>query len=297
MKPLSQNKQAGFTLVELSIVLVIIGLIIGGVLVGQDLIKAAEIRSTVGGFEKYNAAAITFRNKYNGLPGDLLASRANQFGMTWRDATLAAGRTGGAGRGDGNGSIEGCAASATALGCETAGFWMDLTDAQLIADAFVTGTATTGALAPTGSFPGEDLNTVVKQARYLPNAPLRDNALVHIYPEGGRNYWGIHSYSTITSAAGLQTLAAAGVRALTPLEASQIDEKMDDGIPTSGIVKAISALTVALGATTDPGATPAAAVCVNFGAAAPIIFDETYNVANTTWANALNCLLGIRASF
>ena len=35
--------QAGFTLIELSIVLVIIGLIVGGVLVGQDLIKAAEI--------------------------------------------------------------------------------------------------------------------------------------------------------------------------------------------------------------------------------------------------------------
>ena len=39
-------KQRGFTLIELSIVLVIIGLIVGGVLVGQDLIRAAKIRAT-----------------------------------------------------------------------------------------------------------------------------------------------------------------------------------------------------------------------------------------------------------
>ncbi len=55
--------QLGFTLIELSIVLVIIGLIVGGVLVGQDLIKAAETRATVGQVEKYNAAVNTFRTK------------------------------------------------------------------------------------------------------------------------------------------------------------------------------------------------------------------------------------------
>ena len=65
-----QGKNKGFTLIELSIVLVIIGLIVGGVLVGQDLIKAAEIRATVSQVEGYNSAVNTFRLKYNGLPGD-----------------------------------------------------------------------------------------------------------------------------------------------------------------------------------------------------------------------------------
>jgi len=43
----SYSTDSGFTLIELSIVLVIIGLIVGAILVGQDLIKAAEIRSTI----------------------------------------------------------------------------------------------------------------------------------------------------------------------------------------------------------------------------------------------------------
>lgn len=60
----------GFTLIELSIVLVIIGLIVGGVLVGQDLIKAASIRSVFSQAQSYTATINTFRLKYNCIPGD-----------------------------------------------------------------------------------------------------------------------------------------------------------------------------------------------------------------------------------
>jgi prepilin-type N-terminal cleavage/methylation domain-containing protein len=61
----------GFTLLELSIVLVIIGLIVGGILVGKDLIKAAELRNTASNFEKLKSAINAFRIKYNGVPGDM----------------------------------------------------------------------------------------------------------------------------------------------------------------------------------------------------------------------------------
>ena len=71
-------------------------------LVGQDLIRAAEIRATVAQIEKYNSAINTFRTKYNGLPGDLTSDLASAFGLVARAGSL--------GRGDGNGLIQGVAA-------------------------------------------------------------------------------------------------------------------------------------------------------------------------------------------
>lgn len=64
------NQKNGFTLIELSIVLVIIGLLAGGVLVGRDLIKSAQLRSVISDIDKFNAAANTFKLKYGCLPGD-----------------------------------------------------------------------------------------------------------------------------------------------------------------------------------------------------------------------------------
>src|ERR1700678_1068516 len=75
---------SGFTLIELSIVLVIIGLIIGGILTGQDLIKAAEARAQISQIEKYQTAVNAFYNKYGYLPGDIPNPYASQFGFQSR---------------------------------------------------------------------------------------------------------------------------------------------------------------------------------------------------------------------
>jgi prepilin-type N-terminal cleavage/methylation domain-containing protein len=74
----------GFTLIELSIVLVIIGLLVGGVLVGQDLIRSAAVRATVRQIEKYNQSVNAFRGKYNAIPGDMNAATAANFGFSSR---------------------------------------------------------------------------------------------------------------------------------------------------------------------------------------------------------------------
>lgn len=83
-------RMAGFTLIELSIVLVVIGLIVGGVLVGQDLIKAAKLRSTLTELEEIKMGIVLFKNKYQCLPGD--CNKVVALGLDFRD-------------GDGNRSI------------------------------------------------------------------------------------------------------------------------------------------------------------------------------------------------
>ncbi|OUS11879.1 prokaryotic N-methylation site [Gammaproteobacteria bacterium 53_120_T64] len=67
----NKNKQSGFTLVEIAIVLVIIGLILGGVLKGQVLIDNAKYKNFVKQMESYRGAFYTFQDTYRGLPGDI----------------------------------------------------------------------------------------------------------------------------------------------------------------------------------------------------------------------------------
>ncbi len=74
------NGKSGFTLIELSIVLVIIGLIVGGILIGQSLIHEAQLRSVVSDVQKYETTLNAFRLKYNGLPGDF-AHATDFFGV------------------------------------------------------------------------------------------------------------------------------------------------------------------------------------------------------------------------
>ncbi len=66
----SQQKQTGFTLIEISIVLVIIALLLGGVMKGQTLVKNAKYNSWVSEIEAYRTAFFTFEATYGGLPGD-----------------------------------------------------------------------------------------------------------------------------------------------------------------------------------------------------------------------------------
>jgi prepilin-type N-terminal cleavage/methylation domain-containing protein len=79
--------ESGFTLIELAIVLVIIGLLVGGVLVGRDLIEGAKVSATISQIQKYNTAADTFREKYGYLPCDIPDPHATQFGL-WRGSPV-----------------------------------------------------------------------------------------------------------------------------------------------------------------------------------------------------------------
>ena len=65
-----RNNEKGFTLVEIAIVLVIIGLLIGGVLKGQAMIQNAKVKRVVKSADELRAALYTFYDKYGAYPGD-----------------------------------------------------------------------------------------------------------------------------------------------------------------------------------------------------------------------------------
>jgi prepilin-type N-terminal cleavage/methylation domain-containing protein len=72
-----RKHQSGFTLIEIAIVLVIIGLLLGGVLKGQELITAARVRNLISTQDGVKAAYFGFLDRYRSLPGDYVAASTN----------------------------------------------------------------------------------------------------------------------------------------------------------------------------------------------------------------------------
>jgi prepilin-type N-terminal cleavage/methylation domain-containing protein len=229
------HSASAFTLIEMSIVLVIIGLIVGGVLVGQSLINSAKVRAQVTQIEQYNTAANAFREKYGYLPGDIPNPSAGQFGFQTRGQYT--------GEGDGNGVIEGITTNgansncgACALTGESAMFWVDLSAAHFVG-GFNTATPTTMS------------NPSLPLSDYLPEAKLGSGNFIYlfsgacsgcsVYPpsffKGAGNYFGIVGNMSLLS----DGYHFTGTPNLTVQQAYSIDKKVDDGLPQSGQVLAL----------------------------------------------------------
>lgn len=76
------NKQTGFTLIELAIVLVIIGLLLGGVLRGQELINSARVKSSIRDFQNVQVFLYGYQDRFRALPGDDAGVAGRGFGGT-----------------------------------------------------------------------------------------------------------------------------------------------------------------------------------------------------------------------
>jgi prepilin-type N-terminal cleavage/methylation domain-containing protein len=120
------SRQQGFTLIEIAIVLVIIGLLLGGILKGQELITSARVRNLISQQDGVKAAFFGFQDRFRAFPGDYTAATTNINAVA---ATAACNN----GNGNGNGRIE-TAAQENVLA------WEHLSKA-----GFITGTYTCAA--------------------------------------------------------------------------------------------------------------------------------------------------------
>ena len=113
-------RQQGFTLVEIAVVLVIIGLLLGGILKGQELINSAKVKNVIGDFRNTATYIYAYQDRFRALPGD-------DAGVANRLAGAVRATTGGT---SGNGRIDGTWNSTTATD-ETVLFWQHVRLANL----------------------------------------------------------------------------------------------------------------------------------------------------------------------
>jgi len=113
-----KRTQQGFTLVEIAIVLVIIGLLLGGILKGQEMITQAKIKNVVADFSGVSAAYYGYQDRYRAIPGD-----DPNAATRWTTAAPAAVS------GDGNGVVAGTwnnAGAACTTAVEACSWWHHL---------------------------------------------------------------------------------------------------------------------------------------------------------------------------
>ncbi|MEZ5690120.1 MAG: prepilin-type N-terminal cleavage/methylation domain-containing protein [Rickettsiales bacterium] len=213
-----RNPSKGFTLIELSIVLVIIGLIISGVLVGNYLIKAAELRAIYKQKEDIVAAINTFKLKYNYLPGDL-PDATSYFGTNPAGcpAPTASPQTNSTCNGNGNGIID-----------EVFTVWQQLAAANLIKGFY------RGTQASNGS-PAYDSTS-------MPAIAGSDNTwyLEHTNVDSWNGFELYQRFRNQHMMVSTRSFGYGSPQLLTPAEMFSFDKKYDDGKPASGNIQVLS---------------------------------------------------------
>lgn len=224
----------GFSLVELSIVLVVLGLLAGGVMVGQNIFRAAELRGVVAEIGRYQTATFAFIDSYKAWPGDMknavtywgaqAGSTADGVNATCRDLTTAS-TTSATCNGNGN--------SYTALNegeqFEAYRAWQHLANAGLTEGGF-SGVTTSTSNSWGSSVRGENKNSPsskISGAGYTFRAyPAITNPDTNLFVG---NYGNLLMF-------GFPSAGTTIGPVVSPEEAESIDKKMDDAKPAFGDV-------------------------------------------------------------
>ena len=230
MKKTFSSKKSAFSLIELSIVLIIIGLLIAGITGGASLIKSSELRSIMGEARGYAVAVNSFFTQYDQYPGDASTNVGNSSIAT--------------ALGDRDNKIEfvndhPTAASVVAEGVDA---WFDLKDIgaiDLALTALTTGAGSTllspGILVPVTDIPGSKIKGAGWAFDY--NSVNLQNVVVLT---GTTVAYHVTNFPTLINGVGLATADVtknASTEIISAPDSLSIDSKIDDGKANSGNVQ------------------------------------------------------------
>ena len=225
----------------MAIVLVIIGLIIGGVIVGQDLIRAGQLRAVTSEYQRYTGAINAFKDKYFALPGDMSTATSvwgtDADGCPGTNAAITYAQ--GTCNGDGDGMVEANATSANELFRS----WQ-----QMAYGGFIEGIYSGIANSATGTHAYAKIGTNVPTSKLSPAG--WSQLYIGVAAVSSTTYFEGTYNNTLIFGAEVSTDLTTGA-VMTGAEAFDIDSKQDDGLPGSGTITTYESQTSCHGAGTS----------------------------------------------